>query len=173
MNWQTITLLAAMMLFVAACGAPAPTMTGSVDAGKQAFTAPDEAIDVGLPIVTTYKSATCGCCSEWVKHMEDAGFSVEAHDVDDLAAVKQEQQVPGELQSCHTAIVDGYVIEGHVPAEYISRLLAERPDVTGLAVPGMPIGSPGMEMEGYAAQPFDVVAFDADGNISVFASHNE
>ena len=105
--------------------------------------------------------------------MEGAGFVVEAHDVSDLAAVKQEQQVPGELQSCHTAIVDGYVIEGHVPAEDISRLLAERPDVAGLAVPGMPIGSPGMEIEGTPAQPFDVVTFDAEGNVSVFSSHNQ
>ena len=173
MNWRIITLLAAMMLFVAACGAPAPTMTGSVDAGNQASTAPDEATDAALPIVTTYKSPTCGCCSEWVDHMEDAGFVVETHDVSDLAAVKQEQQIPGELQSCHTAIVEGYVIEGHVPAEDISRLLAERPDVAGLAVPGMPIGSPGMEMEGTPAQPFDVVSFDAEGNVSVFASHNQ
>lgn len=176
MNVHTLPLLTAMMLLVAACGAPEPPMTASVDAGNQASTAPDEATDAAvaaLPIVTTYKSPTCGCCSEWVAHMEDAGFVVEAHDVSDLAAVKQEQQIPGELQSCHTAIVDGYVIEGHVPAEDIGRLLAERPDVAGLAVPGMPIGSPGMEIEGSPAQPFDVISFDADGNMSVFASHNE
>ena len=173
MNWRIITLLAAMMLFVAACGAPAPTMTGSVDAGNQASTAPDEATDAALPIVTTYKSPTCGCCSEWVEHMEDAGFVVAAHDVSALATVKQEQQVPVELQSCHTAIVDGYVIEGHVPAEDIGRLLAERPDVAGLAVPGMPIGSPGMEIGGTSAQPFDVVSFDVEGHVSIFSSHNQ
>ena len=176
MNWKIMMLVAAMTLIVAACGAPAPAATNAGDAGNQASAVPDEATDAevsALPIVTTYKSPTCGCCSEWVKHMEDAGFVVEAHDVSNLATVKQEQQVPGELQSCHTAIVDGYVIEGHVPAEDINRLLAERPDVAGLAVPGMPIGSPGMEMAGTPAQPFDVISFDAEGSISVFASHNQ
>lgn len=105
--------------------------------------------------------------------MEEAGFEVEAHDINDLATVKKENQVPGGLQSCHTAIVDGYVIEGHVPAEDISELLAQRPEVAGLAVPGMPVGSPGMEMPGNAGQPFDVVTFDAEGNVEVFASHNQ
>jgi hypothetical protein len=91
--------------------------------------------------------------------------------VDDLAPIKQQHQVPGELQSCHTAIVDGYIIEGHVPAADIRRLLAERPAVTGLAVPDMPIGSPGMEIEGMAAEPYDVIAFTADGAGAVYASY--
>ena len=169
MNWRIITLLAAMMLFVAACGAPAPTMTGSVDAGNQASTAPDEATDAALPIVTTYKSPTCGCCSEWVEHMEDAGFVVEAQDVSDLAAVKQEQQVPGELQSCHTAIVDGYVIEGHVPEADIRRLLKDRPAVAGLTVPRMPMGSPGME--GPRHDNYDVLTFTSSGDTTVFGRY--
>ena len=105
--------------------------------------------------------------------MEEAGFVVEAHDVSDVATVKKENHVPGGLQSCHTAIIDGYVIEGHVPVEDINQLLAERPDVTGLAVPGMPVGSPGMEVDGYDAQPFDVIAFDQAGDVQVFASHNQ
>lgn len=89
----------------------------------------------------------------------------------DLTAVKTEHQVPPQLQSCHTAIVDGYVIEGHVPAGEIDRLLAERPDIAGLAVPGMPIGSPGMDVAGMAPEPYDVIAFDDQGATSVFASY--
>ncbi len=95
------------------------------------------------------------------------------HDVQDLTAVKSQYNVPATLQSCHTAIVDGYVIEGHVPVEEIERLLAERPNITGLAVPGMPLGSPGMEMEGVEAQPYDVITFDNQGNTETFASYNQ
>lgn len=105
--------------------------------------------------------------------MEEAGFVVEAHNIENLMTVKAEHDVPNALHSCHTAVVDGYVIEGHVPAEDIGRLLAERPDIAGLAVPGMPIGSPGMEVAGQADQPFDVISFDSEGDLAVFASHNE
>lgn len=103
--------------------------------------------------------------------MEENGYTVKVKDVQDLSSVKAEYQVPPELQSCHTAIVDGYIIEGHVPVEEIEKLLAERPEVSGLAVPGMPIGSPGMDVEGAADQPFDVIAFDRSGNMEVFASY--
>jgi hypothetical protein len=103
--------------------------------------------------------------------MEENGYTVKVEDTQDLAAVKSQNQVPPELQSCHTAIVDGYVIEGHVPVKEIERLLAERPDIIGLAVPGMPVGSPGMEVEGAAAQPYDVIAFDKAGKIEVFAHY--
>ena len=104
--------------------------------------------------------------------MVEEGFTVDIINVDDLTGVKAEHQVPGQLQSCHTAIVDGYVIEGHVPAAEIHQLLAEKPDISGLAVPGMPVGSPGMEM-GSRVQPFQVIAFDASGNVDVFASYPE
>ena len=103
--------------------------------------------------------------------MELEGYTVQGEDVDNLVSVKNQYNVPVELQSCHTAIVDGYIIEGHVPAVEIERLLTERPDVAGLAVPGMPVGSPGMEVEGTAPQPFDVIAFDKSGNTQVFASY--
>ncbi|MBV7337249.1 DUF411 domain-containing protein [Chloroflexi bacterium TSY] len=126
-----------------------------------------------VPVMTVYKSPTCGCCSKWVDHMRDAGFTVHTEDVSDLSAVKVEHGVLPQAQSCHTALVDGYVIEGHVPADAIHQLLAERPDVTGLAVPGMPIGSPGMEMEGYGVQPFDVLTFDDSGNTETFMSVTE
>jgi len=105
--------------------------------------------------------------------MVENGYTVKAEDVQNLETVKSQYNIPAQLQSCHTAIVDGYIIEGHVPAEDIARLLEERPAIVGLAVAGMPIGSPGMEVEGAADQPFDVIAFDADGNMEVFASYGQ
>ena len=103
--------------------------------------------------------------------MEDNGFTVEIEDVQNLTPIKSRYNVPAELQSCHTAIVDGYVIEGHVPVEEVRRLLSERPDVIGLAVPGMPVGSPGMEVEGVPPTPFQVIAFDTAGKMEVYASY--
>jgi len=103
--------------------------------------------------------------------MEENGYAVQVEDVENLGPVKEQHAVPTALTSCHTAIVDGYVVEGHVPVDALEKLLAERPDVTGIAVPGMPVGSPGMEVAGSPAQPFDVIAFDAQGNTSVFASY--
>lgn len=121
------------------------------------------------PEMVVYRSPTCGCCTAWVEHMRDAGFRVRVEDRSNLAPVKAEMGVPHDLSSCHTARVDGYVVEGHVPAEDVRRLLAERPDVRGLAVPGMPVGSPGME--GPRPEPYAVVAFDGEGGREVFARH--
>ena len=104
--------------------------------------------------------------------MADNGYSVKVENVNNLLDIKQSHNVPPMLQSCHTAIVDGYVIEGHVPVEDIERLLSERPDIIGLAVPGMPPGSPGMESPGVAAQPYDVIMFDESGELGIFASYN-
>jgi hypothetical protein len=103
--------------------------------------------------------------------MQDNGYTVRTENVQNLQPVKEQYQVPPALQSCHTAIVDGYIVEGHVPVDAIERLLAERPDIAGLAVPGMPIGSPGMEVDGAAPEPFDVFTFDARGNTEIFASY--
>ncbi len=103
--------------------------------------------------------------------MVDNGYSVVTEDLDDLSAIKEQYQVPPALQSCHTAIVDGYVVEGHVPVADIERLLTEQPDVIGIAVPGMPPGSPGMETPGVAAQPYDVLTFDEAGNTEIYASY--
>lgn len=119
--------------------------------------------------VTVYKSPTCGCCKAWMEHMEEAGFTVVAHDMNDVSPVKREHGVTGDLASCHTALVGGYVLEGHVPAADVKRLLAERPAVAGLAVPGMPMGSPGME--GMYSDKYNVVAFDTAGGRKVFASY--
>ena len=116
-----------------------------------------------------YKTPTCGCCRAWVDHVREAGFDVEVRDMPDVQPVKQEHGLPGHLASCHTAIVDGYVVEGHAPADVIRRMLAERPQIAGIAVPGMPAGSPGMEVPG-RKDPYDVIAFTRDGKVSVFES---
>jgi hypothetical protein len=114
-----------------------------------------------------HKTPTCGCCADWVKHLRTNGFEVVVHDIPSTAAEQQRLGVPANLQSCHTAEVDGYVIEGHVPADLVRRLLSERPQIAGLAVPGMPAGSPGMEM-GYK-EPYEVIAFEKSGRTSVYA----
>ena len=118
--------------------------------------------------VTVYRSPSCGCCTKWVEHMQEAGFEVEMHEVSDVTSIKRMNGLPARLASCHTALVGGYLVEGHVPAVDVKRLLAEKPKIAGLAVPEMPIGSPGMEMPGVKAKPYDVLAFDSDGRTEVF-----
>lgn len=120
--------------------------------------------------MVVYRSPACGCCLAWVEHMREAGFRVRVEERTDLAPVKAEAGVPADLSSCHTAVVGGYVVEGHVPAADVRRLLAERPDVHGLAVPGMPVGSPGMEGP-RPDEPYEVIAFDGRGDRRVFARH--
>lgn len=120
------------------------------------------------PEITVYKSPTCGCCRKWIDHLRAAGFQVTARDTSDLGAITARYGVPRSVTSCHTAVVQGYVIAGHVPAGVIARLLRERPRVAGLAVPGMPAGSPGMESPTPAR--FDVLAFDRAGTTAVYAT---
>lgn len=122
-------------------------------------------------VVTVYKNESCGCCIAWVEHLRQNGYRVETHDLDNLGPVKERVGIPVGKGSCHTAEVGGYFVEGHVPATDIRRLLAERPDAKGLALPGMPIGSPGMEAPGRAAQRYDVLLVARDGSISVFSRH--
>jgi hypothetical protein len=121
--------------------------------------------------ITVYKNAQCGCCRSWVEHLRKEGFQVTAKDVDDLAAIKTKLGVPASLTSCHTAVVGQYVVEGHVPGADIRKLLTEKPKIAGIGVPGMPVGSPGMEMEGMPADKYDVMTFAKDGKQRVFASH--
>ena len=121
-----------------------------------------------LPKVIAYKDPNCGCCSLWIAHMKRAGFTVTAVNTPDMTAVRREYRVPANLQSCHTAVVDGFVVEGHVPADDVKRLLAERPKVVGIAVPGMPVGSPGME-QGGQKQAYKVMSFDQAGKTMVFS----
>jgi hypothetical protein len=123
-----------------------------------------------LPNVEVYKSPFCGCCAGWVDHMRDSGFPVTVRDLEDISMIKRKAGVPERLDSCHTAMVDGYLIEGHVPASDIKRLLQLRPEGRGLAVPGMPIGSPGME-QGDQHDPFDVILLGSSEGGEVFSHH--
>jgi hypothetical protein len=124
------------------------------------------------PVLTVAKTPACGCCGAWVDHMRAEGFAAEVRDVDQgtLTTIKRRLGIGPAHASCHTATVGGYVIEGHVPAEDVRRLLAEQPDAVGLAVPGMPIGSPGMEM-GDEREPYDTLLVRRDGSAEVFARH--
>ncbi len=131
--------------------------------------------------IHVYKTPTCGCCTKWIDHLREAGFEVEATNMPDLTTLKAMNGVPAELTSCHTGMIEGYLIEGHVPASDITKLLQERPKIAGLAVPGMPMGSPGMEHpDPRRHEAFDVLAFggtsegdalsDRDG-VRIFSSH--
>ena len=116
------------------------------------------------------KTATCGCCGKWVEHMRKAGFTVTVRNVEDVTPTAKRLAVPDKLRSCHTSEIEGYAIEGHVPVADIKRLLAERPKAAGIAVPGMVMGSPGME-HGDHSEPYQTILFDKAGNTRVFASH--
>lgn len=145
----------AAMLGAVAALAPRIARAGEVEAAP-------------LPTMTIYKSPTCGCCGLWVKHVEAAGFKTKVIDMDDLSKVKQDAGVPDALQSCHTALVGKYVVEGHVPADLVKKMLDEKAAFTGLAVGGMVVGSPGME-QGPAKQPYSVMAFTKGGASTVYA----
>jgi len=119
-----------------------------------------------LPAIAVYKDPACECCARWVKHLSANGFVATVRDSTDMPSVKRTMGVPDALQSCHTAVVGKYIVEGHVPADVIKKLLAEKPAVMGLAVPGMPMGSPGME--GSSKQPYNVIAFERDGKTRVY-----
>jgi hypothetical protein len=127
------------------------------------------------PLIEVWKTASCGCCKDWLKHVQAAGFQVKAHDVSDDVKRQKRQQLgqPEAFGSCHTAVVDGYVVEGHVPAREISRMLKERPRAVGLAVPGMPVGSPGMDGPEYGTRrdKFAVVLVQRDGRQSVYQNY--
>jgi len=116
-----------------------------------------------------YKSPTCGCCTKWVKHLEQNGFIVQALNSRDMSAVKRQMGITRDIQSCHTGEIDGYFIEGHVPASDIKRLLKEKPKAAGLTVPGMPMGSPGME--GHRKDAYSVLLISEDGEQQVFSKH--
>ncbi|MFD9897579.1 DUF411 domain-containing protein [Mesorhizobium sp. NPDC059025] len=127
-------------------------------AGTSAFAA-------NRPLVTVYKDPSCGCCGAWADHMAKAGYAVKVVESSTLEKLKAENGIPSALQSCHTALVAGYVLEGHVPAKAVGKLLAERPAIKGLAVAGMPVGSPGMEMPGVEPEAYDVVTFGPVGTV--------
>jgi hypothetical protein len=120
-------------------------------------------------LIKIYKNPACGCCSQWAKILRQNGYETEVIGVNDMTTVKELAGVPAELESCHTAMIDGYVVEGHVPLEEMERMLSERPKIAGIAVPGMPSGSPGMSGP---LEPFDVVAFTADGGRGIYKRYN-
>jgi hypothetical protein len=156
-------LACALIATAAACGG-----ASSDTAPKSGDAAPPKA-DANAPLVVVYKDPSCGCCTKWVEHMRQNGFRVETHDTSGVDGIKDGAGVPAGARSCHTGMVGGYAIEGHVPAEAVRRLLREHPaGVAGLAVPGMVTGSPGME--GPNPQHYDVVAFTKDGRTSVYES---
>jgi hypothetical protein len=127
------------------------------------------------PTMEVYKSPTCGCCSKWVDHVREGGFTVKVNELSDeaLASLKEKHGVPRTAQSCHTGLVGGYVVEGHVPVAEVHRLLKEKPSVAGIAVGGMPIGSPGMEVPGQRAQTYNVMTFDKQGALKVYSTQNK
>ena len=118
--------------------------------------------------ITVYKSASCGCCVKWVDHMKANGFAATVRDVENIGALKLKLGIRPEYSSCHTTEVGGYVVEGHVPADVVQRLLKERPKIAGIAVPNMPAGSPGMEVESGRKDRYDILAFTSDGKTSVY-----
>jgi len=129
------------------------------------------ASDARPATMTVYRDPSCGCCTAWAKIARQAGYEVEVIDHPDMPSIKRQYGVPDALRSCHTTIVGGYAVEGHVPIEDVKRLLADRPaDVRGIAVAGMPLGSPGMEVPDGTVQPFEVMAFDAKGAVRPFTS---
>lgn len=161
-----------LALLVSACAPEAAGESGRAAAAVSSMAMVDATLAATIaetPTIKVYKSPTCGCCALWVDHMREAGFELDVEDTDDMIEVKVDAGLPLQLQSCHTALVDGYVFEGHIPAEVIARFLAEKPSASGLAVPGMPVGSPGMEF-GDRVDPYDVIQFDAAGNASIYES---
>lgn len=148
-----------------------PAVAGILALGAVAFAAPvlTARSAAAEQEVQVWKSPSCGCCKGWVEHMRSAGFPVKVHDVDDVEPVKALSGVPDRLASCHTAMVGGYVVEGHVPAADVRRLLAERPKARGLSVPGMPADAPGMDMR--TGAPYEVVLFGAEGGDKVYARY--
>ncbi len=119
--------------------------------------------------VSVYKSPTCGCCTGWVDYLRDNQFKVKIFDVQDLDSIKDKHGISKNLESCHTALVDGYIVEGHVPAEDIHRLLEDKPDIKGLSAPGMPAMSPGMASQ--IPKNYDVLSFDENGNVEIFSQY--
>jgi hypothetical protein len=147
---------------------PAPADEARGATPSQVLAAAHEHASAELPVIHVYKSPTCGCCTDWVTHVEDAGFATEVQDIPNVTPVKRRAGLPQHLASCHTSLVGDYVVEGHVPADVIQRMLRERPEIAGVAVPGMPMGSPGME--GPYTERYDVIAFRKDGSQFVYES---
>lgn len=175
---KTSILFAAVLvpaLGLSACArAPEPTTSLQAEALPKPRAAPamhSDAQVVALPLAVVHKSPTCGCCGLWVDHLRQAGFRVEVRNEENLNPLKERLGVPYGKGSCHTAEIGGYVVEGHVPAEDIKRLLSEKPDAKGLVLPGMPLGSPGMEVPDGTVHPYTVELVRRDGGTVPYAAH--
>ncbi|MBH1394503.1 DUF411 domain-containing protein [Stenotrophomonas maltophilia] len=172
----SLGLLLGTVLATTACARAAEESAAAPVASK-APVAPIQAspakVDPALPVAIVHKTASCGCCGIWVDHLKAAGFQVDVRDTDDMNPIKVRLGVPVGKASCHTAEIGGYVVEGHIPAEDIKRLLAERPAARGLVLPGMPAGSPGMEMPDGYVQSYTVELVGTDGSTEPFAQHGQ
>ena len=177
---QTVRLMALLVVLgIAGCSqsggtsgsaqSQSPDATAASLAETQAADAAAMAADPLLVVVT--KNESCTCCTQWVEHLKQNGFHVQVHDVSNLGPIKERVGIPVAKGSCHTGQIGGYFVEGHVPASDVRRLLAEHPDAKGLTVPGMPAGSPGMEMPDGKVQPYDVLLVARDGSTTVFSHH--
>ena len=155
MKYRVLARWAGVLVLASLASAHAPSSTTNVATATK---------------ITVFKDPNCGCCQQWVEHLRKHSFEVAVRDTSDVSGAKRTGRVPEPLYSCHTAFVGGYVVEGHVPAADIQRMLKEKPRIAGIAVGGMPAGSPGMEV-GTRKDPYDVVAFDRDGTTRVFARH--
>jgi len=166
-----VMFLALVGLLVGACDASSDTTKSNVAVVKAPIVQASHVATQSKAEVVMYKPVSCDCCSGWADHLRAEGFHVVTKKLEDMGAVKAKYGVTDKLASCHTAIVDGYVIEGHVPAADVERLLKERPDIVGLTAPGMPMQSPGMQAAGKAPKGYDVLAFDKDGKSKVFTHY--
>lgn len=175
----SLSLLLTTVLLGSACARASEEAVSSPAAATETASAVAVAVAAGptidpeLPLAIVHKTASCGCCGVWADHLKAAGFSVEIRDTDDMHPVKRRLGVPAGKASCHTAEIGGYVVEGHVPASDIKRLLTERPTARGLVLPGMPAGSPGMEMPDGYVQPYTVELVRTDGSTEPFAQHGQ
>ena len=167
---RPVVALCTLGALLAGCGSPEPT-SNTVGTREPVATQAQTTAPTKAEAITVFRDPNCGCCSLWAEHARRAGYDVRVTDHPDMASIKQRYGVPTELTSCHTSLVGGYVVEGHVPVEDIARLLRERPtDIRGIGVGGMPTGSPGMESPNGTKEPYDVVAFGADGRTRIYRS---
>jgi hypothetical protein len=169
MKFAHVSLLVLAAISLGACGKENQALIAPPQPARDAAVAAPLPANV-QPEVVVYKNASCGCCGHWIEHMQSHGFVVTEHDVDNLGPIKERAGVPAGMGSCHTAEVGGYFLEGHVPAADVQRLLAEKPEAKGLTVPGMPIGSPGME-QGDRVDSFEVLLVHQDGSTSVYRKY--
>jgi len=170
MHQTAAALVTALIIgFITGCS---DNSNSSKPANAPAVSQKESASTTTKPIeITVYKSPTCGCCKGWVDHLRAEGFVVTTHDNENMDPIKKSAGIPGHLESCHTALVEGYAIEGHVPAADIRQLLNERPKIAGLTAPGMPMKSPGMQAPGLAPKGYDVLAFTENGKTTVFTQY--